>query len=265
MLAAMQQRDFMRPGIIGIVNDEANADYWGTMAALAGMGYAGVEGRADALLEGDVAANVKRLNDLGLRLLTTGAGLDRLRDDLDEVVRQAAQLRVDRVACWWSACDSRDGLLRDCDTLDAAGERLAGEGVRLCYHHHDHEFRRTFGGARAIDLMMANTAAANLGVIVDLAWVAIGGADPAETVRQLGDRVASLHVKDARPARRDADGNVAWTAVGTGDVDLVGGCRAAMELGVEWAVVEQDKPRRVTGLDLARASLLNLRELDVIE
>ncbi len=261
----MATNTHMRPGIIGIVREETEADYWGTMKALADLGYEGVEAAISGLVDGDVAANRRRLDDLGLKLLTTSAGLDRLRDKLDDVVREATQLGVNRVSCWWSACDSKETILRDCEVLDAAGERLASEGVRLCYHHHDHEFRRSFDGVRAMDLMMAHTDPKHVGMIVDLAWVAIGGADPAETVRLLGERVVSLHVKDASPAARDAEGNVAWTTVGTGDVDIVGGVRAALDLGVEWAVVEQDKPRHLRGLDLARASLLNLRELGVVE
>jgi hypothetical protein len=44
-------------------------------------------------------------------------------------------------------------------------------------------------------------------------------------------------------------------------VNLHDSLRAAAEGGCGWFIVEQDKPRRLQGLDLATAAVLNLREL----
>jgi sugar phosphate isomerase/epimerase len=71
---------------------------------------------------------------------------------------------------------------------------------------------------------------------VDIYWATVAGADPADLVRRLGERVRLLHVKDgpADPAARDAP----QVAVGTGRVDVAGAIAAGD--AVAWHVVELD-------------------------
>ena len=123
--------------LIGLVGEEAKADYWGTMQRVAAIGYRGIEG-AGELLRGDVTENVKRFHDLGLQVLTTSASRERLRDNLDEIIAEAKALETTRATVWWAPCDTRDAVLSDAALYNEAGSRLADEGIKLCYHHHDH-------------------------------------------------------------------------------------------------------------------------------
>jgi sugar phosphate isomerase/epimerase len=255
----------LQPAIIGIVGKQLKEDFWGTVAKLAEFGYRGFEGipphdNLDELRDG-----AKKLRDLGIPTITTSASREKLRDELDAVVDQAKAAGVDRVSCWWGPAESAEQLATDAALYDAAGKRLADEGVRLAYHHHDHEFNTVIDGRPALDHLVDQTDPAHLGFVIDLAWVAVGGEDPAAVIRRLGKRVTSLHVKDVIKAERQGeDRQVPWTCVGTGVVPIVEGCEAAQEVGVTWAAVEQDKPRHLQGLELAQASLLNLRELGVV-
>ena len=252
----------LQPGLIGIVGNHLKDDYFATCRTLADFGYKGIE---SAHPPGDPAEGRRKLADLGLTLLTVSASREALRDDLDGVVEKAEAHGVNRVSCWWGPAESKDQVLADAELYDTAGKRLADGGVRLAYHHHDHEFKSQFDGKSAFDLLVEHTDPAAVGFVVDLAWVAVGGRDPSEVIRSLGRRVTSLHVKDViEPKRDEKSGKPPWTTVGTGVVPIVDPCRVAAENGVEWAVVEQDQPRVLTGFDSARASLLNLRELGVV-
>ena len=52
-------------GLIGLIHEEAERDFWGAMRRVAEIGYQGVESPG-GLLEGDRAANMRRFRELGL-------------------------------------------------------------------------------------------------------------------------------------------------------------------------------------------------------
>lgn len=252
-----------KAGLIGIVGEEAKADWWGTMGRVAEIGYRGVEGGGGPLLKGDVAENLKRFHGLGLRVLTTSAKREQLADaaEVDRILAEAKSLQCERVTVWWGPCDDREALLRDAEVYNAAGARLASEGVRLCYHNHEHEFRTVHDGLYALDFLAAHTDPAALFFELDVAWIAFGGEDPARVVRRMAGRVPAIHVKDLYGLGERGQ----FTAVGTGVVPVRDAVRAAIDAGIEWAVVEQDRLRNLTGLETATVSYLNLKEAELVE
>lgn len=246
-------------GLIGIVGEEARRDLWNTMERVAQMGYEGIEG-GEMLLEGDTDANLRRFHELGLQVLTASVGREQLDGDLSELIRKARTMETSRATVWWAPCDSRESVLREAQRLGTAGARLASEGITLCYHHHEHEILNVFGGVRALDLLAANTEASAVKFVIDIAWAAFGGENPARLIRQMQGRVASVHLKDL--ARLDERGH--FTSLGTGVVDVRAGVQAAHETGVEWMVVEQDTLRNLDAMDTVRLSSLYLREAGLL-
>lgn len=86
-----------RIGLIEIVTEESKQDFWGTMQRVAAIGYQGVAS-VDILAQGDAQANVSRFYDLGLKVLTTSAGREQLRDELPAVIARAHTLQTSRVS-----------------------------------------------------------------------------------------------------------------------------------------------------------------------
>ena len=248
-----------RIGLVGLVGAEAKEDFWGTMRRVAEIGYQGIEAVAQ-LLEGDVAANLERFHDLGLQVLATSASRERLRDSLDEVVAEAKALESPRVSVWWGPCESKEQLLGDAELYNAAGARLAAEGIKLCYHNHEHEFKTTFDGLYALDLLAAHTDPKAVWFELDIAWVTFGGEDPAKVLRRMAGRVPAIHVKDLWGLEERGR----FTAVGTGVVKVREAVQAAIETGVEWAVVEQDTLRNLTAFETITVSYLNLKEAGLV-
>lgn len=251
----------MQVGFIGIIGEQLKSDPWPSVERAAGLGYTGVEHPGNLLDGDDAAANAHRLRDLGLEPLTLGTAIHALRDDPTMLLDQAERAKVPRVTCWWAPADSRDELLRDIDVLNRVGQAATGRGLTFAYHHHDHELNTQFDGEAAFDLIAANTDAAHVQFVVDLAWAAIGGRDPDEMVRSLESRIAAVHVKDAVGPHRDSERDVLWTALGTGDVPLRPALAAAQETGVPWAIFEQDRPRNLDPWESLTAARLYLREL----
>jgi len=246
----------MKIGLIGIVGEEAKADFWGTMERVARIGYAGVEAAEQVLMEGDVAANVSRFRTLGLELLTTSASREDLRGHFDGVRAKAVAVGAPRVSVWWSPADTRDGLMRDAELYNTAGAKLAEEGIKLCYHNHDQEFRHVFDGVYALDILAMHTDPKSVYFTIDVGWVAIGGEDPVRVLRKLKWRVPAIHLKDFADL---ADRN-SFTTVGSGEVPIAQCIHIALETGVEWGVVEQDRLRHLTAMETITTSFLNLKE-----
>ncbi len=246
-------------GLIGLVGEEAKKDFWGTMQKVAEIGYQGIEGAAQ-LLEGDVEANVRRFHELGLQVITHSASREQLRDQLDTVIAQAKALKAPHVTVWWATCNSKEELLRDAELYNAAGAKMAAEGLKLCYHNHDHEFKTTFNGLYALDILAEYTDPQSVYFELDIAWITLGGADPAHILRKMAGRVPAIHIKDVYGV--DEVGK--WTAVGTGVVKVKESILAAREIGVDWMVVEQDKLRNLTAMETITVSYLNLKEAGLL-
>lgn len=80
--------------------------------------------------------------------------------------------------------------------LNRAGERLGGNGVRLLYHNHNAELRRTGDGRTAFEVLVERTDPDAVGFEFDAYWLTAAGADPLRWLRHLGERVAVLHLTD---------------------------------------------------------------------
>jgi sugar phosphate isomerase/epimerase len=247
-------------GLIGIVGDEAKRDYWGTMERVAASGYQGIEGEGPLLQHGDPAENLRRLHDLGLQILTVSASRESLSDDLPGLIARAHALQSPRATVWWGPCVSRDEILRDADLYNAAGAELAREGVTLCYHNHEHEFRTAFNGVYALDILAEHTDPAALAFEIDVAWVTFGGEDPVRVLQRMAGRVPAIHVKDLYALSERGQ----FTTVGTGVVNVKGSIETALALGIEWIVIEQDHLRNLTAFETITASYLNLKEAGLV-
>jgi sugar phosphate isomerase/epimerase len=243
--------------LIGIVNEEAKQDFWGTMQQIANIGYEGIEG-GQSLLTGHVQENVDRFHQLGLKVATHSINKEQMRDqnELDHIIKEAHLLQTKDVTFWWDVVDTREQLLQDAELYNAVGARLKSEGLRFCYHNHAHEFQNVFNGIYSLDILAEYTDPSHLYFRLDVAWITLGGADPAHILRKMAGRVPAIHLKDVYGV--DEVGK--WTAVGTGMVKIEESIAAAKEIGVEWMTVEQDQLRNLTGMETAMVSYLNLKE-----
>jgi inosose dehydratase len=143
--------------------------------------------------------------------------------------------------------------------LDAAGWTRMGEGVsRAVERCRDRGFEPTFHhhacthveAPHEIERLLELT---DIGLCLDTGHILLGGGDPAQALRDWGDRINHLHVKDARleVLRRVIDDRAGMEAVwswgtfcelGTGDMDVDGFLSIVRRGGFSgWLVVEQDR------------------------
>jgi inosose dehydratase len=165
--------------------------------------------------------------------------------------------------------------------LDDAGWQRFGEGLRRAeeiarergFEPSFHPHTSTFVESPAeIDRVLE---LADIGLLFDTGHLLVGGSDPVEALRDWGDRVNYVHIKDARldvvrgVVAAHAGAVEAWRRgifceLGAGDVDLDGVFRELARVGYRgWICVEQDRiPRPDEPLgEAAEAQVRNRRWL----
>jgi len=126
----------------------------------------------------------------------------------------------------------------DLDAFNELARTLSRHSVRLHYHNHAYEFEATDEGPSGMDIIREGLDPDLGSLCVDVAWVQIGGSDPALFLRENAQRIGYVHLKDY-------DGERHWVELGSGIVPLD---KVMAELAslprVRWAVYEQDTSDR---------------------
>jgi sugar phosphate isomerase/epimerase len=262
----------MKAGWIGFLKPED--DFWKSVELLSSIGYRGMEG-GEALLKGNTLDNIKRFHDMGMQVLTVSADIKDLRqENYDDIVNRAHQLQTDSATVWvcsinssfWNQEPVYDEVMRDCEAMEKAAEKLNEEGISLCYHNHYQDFLVNFRGISCFDLLIYNTE--KLCIELDVGWVTNGLEDPCRVMERIEDRLSAIHVKDylkGEPREKEGGWAPIFTTVGNGELKLVPVLETAQRLGIKWAVVEQDQMHNLSAMESLTASYLNMKETGIVE
>jgi sugar phosphate isomerase/epimerase len=208
------------------LRDLVKSDFAGTVAAVAQMGYAGVETAGYGNL--DAAGAAAAVKAAGLQVSGMHVGIGALRADLAQVIAEARGFGTRHVICpHWpkdefstaAACTAIG------EELGGIGARLRAEGLEFHFHNHAAELA-VVEGRRVFDWMLDAAAPRDLGCQADVYWVQRGGKDPAAFLREQGRRVRLVHLKDEKE-------------IGGGPVDFAPIFATLDAIGaVEWQIVE---------------------------
>jgi sugar phosphate isomerase/epimerase len=237
------------------VRDAFAADSQSTLKAVRDIGYGAVEfAGLGRWKEEDVRA---QLDDLGLRGLSAHVPLQRLRDDLPGVIREAKTLGLQYIAFPWLPPEQRTvGFYRALvPILKATGEACAAEGLTFCYHNHDFELEPVFGGMNALEFFAQEVSAQHLAFELDVYWAAFAGLDPIQVLERFAGRTPLVHFKDMTN-----DGSRTFAEVGSGSLDFAEILETCTRGGAQWGIVEQDQCQRPP-LESAAMSFNHLRTL----
>ncbi len=182
------------------------------------------------------------LDKAGLKAVAAHCAMEPFETDFHDAVQFWKTVGVTDVAPGGMMGNCRDTLeaWRDgAKRLDAIGARLNEAGLRLSYHNHASEFDYFDGDPRRkIDILYESTQPDRLYAEWDVAWVQVGGADPADYLRRYAGRSPVIHVKDL--AAQPRDGNAWFVPLGTGVLDWNAIFEAGREARVQWYIYEQD-------------------------
>ena len=192
------------------LRDDVKEDFDKTIAAVAEMGYTGVEaaGYADGKFYGRTPAEYRAaLEEVGLVSLSSHAG--------HNLAENPAETDWDAVWQWWDeaiAAHKEAGMqyivtawmptpatLADlqiyCDYYNQIGEKCNAAGIRYGYHNHAFEFEE-IEGELMYDYLLQNTDPEKVFFQMDVYWTVMGGKSPVEYFQNYPGRFELLHIKD---------------------------------------------------------------------
>lgn len=206
------------------VREQCERDLEGTLRAVAELGYDGVE---LASLHGRSASELRALLDeLGLAVAGRHVGLDA---DVASLEEEMGVLGSDRVAVAWIE-PPQSGAQRDA-AVEAVAALASSTGLQLGFHNHWAEVRRFEDGASLLERLPED-----VWLELDLGWAWHAGESPLRLLEWARGRTPLVHLKDFR-SRETRE----FVPVGDGAVGYDTIVPRAVELGVEWLVVEQDE------------------------
>jgi len=248
----------MRPMVavqLYTLRDLCAEDMVGTLRQVKDIGYEGVElaGYGNATPD-EVAATLK---ELGLHVVGSHIGFDRLRGDLDSVVQENKSMGNAYIVCPSIPGEqrSKEGYTAFAKELEKIGRSIGASGMTLCYHNHDFELQDRFEGKMGLDILFASSDSGYVQAEIDTYWVQKGGESPSNYIRQYAWRAPLIHIKDM-----SKDESKTFAEVGTGSLDWRAIFAAAEEGGAQAYIVEQDVCPG-DPLDSIRTSLQNLKRM----
>jgi inosose dehydratase len=226
------------------------------IADIAACGYRGIQLRSNVLQEfGDKPAELKELLDqhhLEFVALSSGNML------IDPAVEKSDQESHFKKAQFVRALGGKylqliderprrqvvaDDYRRMGRLLTELGKRTADIGVTVSYHHHMNALGERPQEVRAV---LESSDPKFVKLQLDTAHYQQGGGDPVEAIRQYGDRLSFLHIKDLRSPLPGAKGDLTrsyeFVELGRGKVDLKDVFKALDAVNYKgWAIVELDR------------------------
>jgi sugar phosphate isomerase/epimerase len=192
------------------VRDDIRKDFDNTIAALAEMGYAGIEAAnySDGRFYGLTPIEFKsKIESTGMTVLSS-----HIRKSLNEDI---ALTDWDEIWEWWDVAieaHKAAGMthiviasmpqlktLADlkvyCDYYNQIGEKCNEAGLKFGYHNHFFEFNR-IQGQIMYDYMLMHTDPEKVFFQMDVFWVVRAGRSPVEYFNKFPGRFELLHIKD---------------------------------------------------------------------
>ncbi len=216
------------------VRDALAEDYVGTLRKLKAIGLEYVEG-AGSYGGGTPEEGKAILDDLGLKASGSHVGLDRLQHHLDEVIAEHKTMGIPFVIVPYLVEADRHDYTKLAGILTPIATKIKEHGLTLCYHNHDFEFQR-FNDETGLEILYSKTNPNLVQAELDLAWVAIAGADPVATMETYANRLPLVHLKDYDPNTTPR-----WRPAGEGVMDWDACLAAANDAGVQYGVIELDE------------------------
>ncbi len=218
------------------VRDQMKADFEGTLAHVAEIGYKEVE---FAGYFNHSPADVRAILDRhGLSAPSTHVG-DISPDAWKASLDAAHAIGHEYIVVPWIPQEKRmtlDGWKQVAAEFNRAAQAAHDAGVQFAYHNHDFEFPKMEGQV-PYDILLQTTDPKLVQLEIDLYWITKAGQDPLTYFARWPGRVPLVHVKDSAgaPEHKMVD-------VGQGKIDWKRIFAKQDQAGIKHFFVEHDQP-----------------------
>ena len=236
------------------VRDEVAKDIPATLAALAKIGYTGVE--TAGLYNAPAAVWTKALADNGLTVVGAHVGLgellgDKFKETVDAYLAIGCKrLTVPALGGEYTA--TLDGYRLACSRINEVAEHAKFYAMTVGYHNHDFEFRPVENKI-PMNLMLKC-----LMTSVEIQWdfgnLQVAGYDAAICARSVPGRMPTAHIKAYKADDHAAlvgEDSIKWAEVVKNSVEIG---------GTEWFIIEHENYAKLPPMESVKACHDNFRK-----
>jgi sugar phosphate isomerase/epimerase len=247
---AAAERRIDRVGLqLYTVRDLMKADFDGTIAKVASIGYKEVE---FAGYFGRTGQQVRAACDKnGLEPISTHVQYDELDDKFPSVIETSKTIGLKYIVCPWIPEDLRkspDIWKQAAAKFNHCGEQSKKAGLQFAYHNHWFEFLPV-DGKLPYDALLKECDGNLVKMEMDLCWITAAGGDPLKYFNLYPGRFPLVHVKDLKKlpvitagGSQNFGDTVDLTSVGSGIIDWKRIFAQSEKAGIKHYIVEHDKP-----------------------
>jgi sugar phosphate isomerase/epimerase len=247
---AAAERRIDRVGLqLYTVRDLMKADFDGTIAKVAAIGYKEVE---FAGYFGRTGQQVRAACDKnGLEPISTHVQYDELDDKFPSVIETSKTIGLKYIVCPWIPEDLRkspDIWKQAAAKFNRCGEQSKKAGLQFAYHNHWFEFLPV-DGKLPYDALLKECDGNLVKMEMDLCWITAAGGDPLKYFNLYPGRFPLVHVKDLKKlpvitagGSQNFGDTVDLTSVGSGIIDWKRIFAQSEKAGIKHYIVEHDKP-----------------------
>lgn len=210
-----------------------------SLKKVADIGYTSVQVSGTCAYEPEWLAEQLKAN--GLTCDLTHFNFDKICENPEKVVEEhkvygCKYIGVGSMPGIFAADATKKTITDFIDRALPAAKRITKAGGYFMYHNHDKEFKK-FDSELCMDILAKAFAPEEMGFTLDTHWIKVGGYDPVEWFKKLSGRIPCVHYKDLVTM---PDGTTRFAPVGSGELDFDAIIKTSLDLGVEFAFVEQD-------------------------
>lgn len=229
-----------------------------TIKALKDMGYDGVE----LFLYSDIPVKEMKveLDKIGINAFSSHPRLLRFFNNLEEEINYAKGVGIETLVMPHVPDEERTSeyYQKILSAIPQWKKKCDEAGIRLAWHNHEFEFVPYEGRRYLMDAILTENP--GIDYEIDTFWTTYAGVDTIALMEAYKSRIRYIHFKDYKGKTGDGYMDIDFCAVGEGMINVKIIAEKAKEIGVEWAVVEQDTHTKDV-LEDARISLTKLKEL----
>lgn len=203
-----------------------------SLKKVADIGYKTVQISGTCAFDAEWMKEELRKN--GLKCVITHTKPERIVGETEKVIEEHKTFGCNRIGIGFYDV-AKNGVQAFIDYYKDAAKLIKENGLFLSYHNHDTEFMK-IDGKLIIDHILDAFSPDEMGFTLDTYWVQSGGADPTWWLSKLKGRTPCIHFKDMSFVERERR----MAVVGEGNMNFEGIIKAAIDNGVEYALVEQD-------------------------
>lgn len=229
-----------------------------TMAALAGMGYEGIEFAFSfgAQPPDQLEEDLRRLNLCPISFYSAYP-LEAIVAPDHEMYKRVKALKMKYITLGSGQFVHKDwpGTIKKVAEIARVART---HGLTLNYHNHAEELE-LIGGKHALALMAEQTDPDLVKIELDTHFVMKAGEKPLAWIKRFANRMPLLHIKDINPKDKSV------VEVGDGDLEIEAVWKTAKKIGVQWIIVEFHDIAARSPLASARRCISNLIQRGLVK